>query len=181
MLSSLKSKYSSNKSLFLICPTDHMEERIEHDFRGEAFYFNALGVYFDFGIETQLNLRKVIRRNNINQIIFITSLDNIFYKKVFEDTLKSISPLVDALDETRKKVNNYDIESNWFSSSFQLFVSQHLKNQINRLLKTDYLGTEIREQGITLRAFIYQPIQRSFCSLNSIDINGNLLNQISYN
>jgi len=75
---------TSENCLFLICPTDYMESLLTTSFLGQAFFYTALGVCFQWDITTQKNLIDFIRKEKIKQIVLITKMNN----KFFIDKLK---------------------------------------------------------------------------------------------
>ncbi len=167
-------------SLYLICPSDSLEHLIETEFKGDVYFYTALGVYFEFDINSQLSLWKIIHENDIDQITFVTSIANSFYKDALQDRIKYPCPLTESLQRTHIKIYN-DSHAGLFHYNFHLLVYQHLKKQINRLINTEYLGKQIKNNKLCLNAYIYQPYNDEFCNITDMEWKGQLFNHISYN
>ena len=173
--------HGTRKSLFLICPTDNMEQIIKNGFAGNAYFYTALGVYFRFELEDQLNLWDIIKDNSIDQVVFVTSIDNRFYKEALRDKTKQHSPILQSLNKTKMKLPNYEMRATAITSNLHLLASYHLKDQIKRLLSTDYLGTFLRSEEVKVTACIYAPYRQQFCGLSEMEMKGHLINDICYN
>jgi len=171
----------SVKRLFLICPTDNIEQLICNNFTGEAFFYTALGGYFEFDFNTQSNLWDLICKKNINQIVFVSAINNVFYKHAFEKNVKHNYPVDEALSETKKKVFKYLMHPEVFSSNFHLLAARHLINQKKRLLATRYLGNHLKREKVSAKAYVYQPEDNFFYSPREIEEKGYLINSLSYN
>ena len=174
-------KSTSIRSLFLICPTDNLEQDISNDFAGEAFFCTALGGYFEFDLETQSNIWDLICEKGINQIVFVSGINNVFFKHAFEKNVKHDFRVDEALSKTKKKIFKHLIYPEVFSSNFHLLAAHHLANQKNRLLSTSYLGGYLKREEILVKAYVYQPEDNFFYPLNKIEEKGYLLSGISYN
>jgi len=174
-------KKNSIKRLFLICPTDRMEQLIVNHFRGEVYFYTALGAYFEFDLRVQSKLWDLIGEYRIEQVIFVTAINNVFYKQVFDKNEKHNYPIDEILAETKKEISKHRIHPEVFSSNLHLLAARHLKNQKQRLLSTRFLGNRLREKNIIVDAYAYQPEKKIFSSYREIEKMGCLLKSISYN
>lgn len=172
---------SLGKRLFLICPTENTEQLIRNHFTGEAFFCTALGGYFQFDFNTQSNLWDLICKNNINQIVFVSSIDNVFYKQAFKRNIKHSYHIDNVLSETKKNIFEHSLHSNIFSSNFYLLAARHLTNQKKRLLSTNYLGSNLKREQVSVKAYVYQPKDNSFYSPRGIKEKEYLTKNIVYN
>ncbi len=170
----------NKSSLYLVCPLDYLEYSIKTSFNGDAYFCTALGVYFEFDLDTQFNLWNIIHENNIGQVVLVTSLNNPLYKKAFENEVECSDHLAKSLYKTCMKIGSNRL-MNLFHQNLYLLVYWHLKKQMTRLMRTEYLGKKIKSNGMLLKAFIRQPKQNRFCDLEEMAWKGHLFNNISYN
>jgi len=169
------------KRLFLVCPTDSMELIIRNKFMGEPFFVTALGAYFEFDLQEQLDLWDLICENRITQIVFVSSIDNLFYWRTFEKHRKHHYPIDKALARTWKKISENRLEPGVFFPNVHLLAARHLANQKKRLLSTDYIGGHLSKENVAVKAYVYHPQEEVFYSLAEIEERGCLLNSISCN
>jgi len=174
-------KSSSMRRLFLICPTDNLEQVISNDFEGETFFCTALGGYFEFDLKTQSNVWDLICENDINQIVFVIGINNVFFKHAFEKKVKHNYRVDEALSKTKKKIFKHSMYFEVFSSNFHLLAAHHLANQKKRLLSTLYLGNHLKREKISVNSYVYQPEDDFFYPLNEIKEKGYQMQMISYN
>ena len=165
-------KSTSIRSLFLICPTDNLEQDISNEFAGEAFFYTALGGYFEYDLKTQSDVWDLICEKGINQIVFVCGINNVFFKHAFEEKVRHYYRVDEALIKTKKKIFKHLIHPEVFSSNFHLLAAHHLTNQKNRLLSTPYLGGYLKREEIPVKAYVYQPEEHIFYPLNKIDEKG---------
>ncbi len=170
-----------SKTLFLVCPTDNMEQLILNNFKGEAFFYTALGVYFEFDFRTESRLWELICENGINQIIFVSTIHNIFYQHAYARKGKHNFPIDKVLAETKKKISKNLIQPEAFGSNFHLLAAKHLRNQKKRLLSSPYLGEHLKKEKIPVKAYVYEAHEKIFYHLREIEQRGYLLNSISNN
>ena len=172
---------SSVQRLFLVCPTDCIEQTILNDFKGKAFFCTALGVYFEFDFVMQSNLWDLICEQSIKQVVFVTAIDNVFYENVFNEKLKLNFPADEALAGVKKRISKHLIQPGVFSSNYHLLVANYLKNQSRRLMSSSYLGSRLRSEKISVNAYVYDPMKKHFSSCRKTEQMGNLINSISPN
>lgn len=161
----------------MVCPTDGMEQLIRKKFEGEAFFYTALGLYFEFEIQSENDLWQLIVNNSVKQVVFVSSIKNVFYSDAFARNRKQCYSIDEALDKTLKS----NIKHPSFVPNIHLLAAKHLENQKQRLLSTGYLGYQIVQAGIPVEAYVYKPQTKSFCSLNEVNARGSLLNDFCAN
>ncbi|MEL7219878.1 MAG: hypothetical protein AAGJ93_01085 [Bacteroidota bacterium] len=172
---------SSKKKLFLVCPTDHMEMLIREKFHGESFFCTALGLYFELDERTQYKLWELIAENNIEQLLFVSRLNNIFYQQAFSDKPQYNYSVSLALAKTRRNLaSQSSLKMEAFPNLHRL-AAQHIVNQQMRLLASSYLGNHLITRNIEVNACLYQASQQIFYSLSEVEQRGNLLSNISAN
>jgi len=176
----MPNKTSGNR-LFLTCPTDGMEQPILKEFKGESFFYTALGVYLELDFKAQSSLWNLIYENDINQIVFVSSVDNIFYKNLLEERGKHNSPVDRILYHTQRRIFYQFTPLEAFSSHYYLLAASYLKDQVKRLLSTDYLGAHLIKEQIAVEAFVYHPEDKVFYDHHDIEEKRYLLNTFSYN
>ncbi len=167
--------------LFLICPTDYIEQAIQNQFNGETYYYTALGVYFEWDHKIESWLWELICEQGIDQIVIVSAIDNIFYSGDLDKNSRRSYPIDEAVIETKKKLSKHLMQPEIFSSNLHLLVARHLANQKQRFLETTSLGSRIRSGGIEVKAYVYRPQEETFCSLEECIQRGNLLSSVSVN
>jgi len=167
--------------LFLICPTDCIEQPIHQYFDGNGYFYTALGAYFEFDFKVQSTLWELICDRNIKEVIFVTAINNLLYQDVFDRNEKHNYPVDQALEIARNEITNHTKPHKAYYSNYHLLVAHHLKKQKHRLLSTHYLGNRLRDNNIDIDVYVYQPNKEKFCSHREIEETGYLLNSISYN
>ncbi|WP_158250358.1 hypothetical protein [Aquimarina sp. I32.4] len=156
-------KLTSRNCLFLICPSDHMESILNQSFNCRAFFYMALGANFNWDVKTQENLINFIKDQEIEEVIFIVKVTNLFYKKTLKFTDRKISfPLEKALIKPEYGISShYKNQKNTVSKLISL-ASYHLQKQKKHLLSTFLLGKVLRKNDITVKGFVYDPDYKTF-------------------
>ncbi len=163
--------------LFLVCPTDNIEQVVRKNFEGEAFFYTALGVHFEFDRQTESDLWEIIVEKSIDQVVFVSSIENVFYEDAFGNARKRNYQIDAVLTKARMKIS----KPTSIAPNIHLLVAVHLASQKSRLLSTEYLGHQLTNRDIPVDICVYQPRTESFHSLGEIDEKGHLLDGISSN
>jgi len=154
---------TSENCLFLICPTDYMEPVLAKSFMGQAFFYTALGVCFQWDDTTQESLINFIRKEKIKQIVLLTKMNN----KFFMDKLKvkfnlAYYPVEKTLqlieDDIPTRLEYWDTQ---FSKGTLLAV-KYLRHQKNRLLKSSHLGQLIKNEEINVLNLLFEEQKNVF-------------------
>ncbi len=172
---------TAGKGLFFVCPTDRIEALIEKKYRGEAYFYSALGVYVEFDFKTQHDLIDMISTNRIDQIVFISSMGNAFYKRALDEPQKWNYPVSKALVRAREKNAGQCLYSPAFFSNPYRLVAGYLQDQKERLLSTDYLGKYVEKEAISVEVYAFQPHKGEYYSPEELCKTGQLLERISVN
>lgn len=167
--------------LFFACPTDNLELLLRKRCKGEVFFCTALGVHFEFDSEMQHGIWELICENAVDQVIFLSAVNNVFYKQAFEKRRKCSYPVNESLAKTRKKVCGHSVRSGVFFPNIHSLVAGHLTEQIEHLLSTEYLGARLMTEQIAVEACVYDPQNEMYHSLEEIEQKGELLSNISCN
>lgn len=167
--------------LFLVCPTDSLEVLIRKKFMGDAFFCTALGVYFKFDHQLQNDLWDLIKDNGIEEVILVSSVDNVFYRQAFNKRHKYNYPVNKVLSRMEEGQSGQLNCSGAFFSNLYSLVSNHLTDQKERLLSTDHLGSNLTYENIAVKAYAYQPFEEVYYTPHEIQRRGSLLNGVSCN
>ncbi|WP_372938612.1 hypothetical protein [Seonamhaeicola sp.] len=65
-----------SKCLFLLCPTDCLESKINANFKYENYFYTSLGNSFIHTKETIEHIKGTVIQKNIRKIYFVLSIDN---------------------------------------------------------------------------------------------------------
>lgn len=148
-------KLKSGNSLFLICPTDHMEDVLRQTCSTEAFFYTALGANFRWDIDTQENLISVIKNQNITQVIFITKNTNIFYREVLEPEIEPFFNANKTLLQLDKTLPKHFLSQSHPILRVMLLASRHLQKQRKYMLDTPILGKALKHHNVITQSFVY--------------------------
>ena len=172
---------NKKKVLCLVCPTDNLEIPLKSRYGAETFFYTALGAYFDFDQSVQFRLWEIINELNIEEIIFVCSLNNVFYRNAFDEKGNRKFAVDQCLLKTRHVLSIEQIDSEMFSANFHLLATQYLSDQIDRLLATNYLGLRLEQSDIGVKALVHEPRESIFIQLKEVEARGKMLSSISYN
>ncbi len=161
----MSSLLTHNSRLFLVCPSDCIEKDLRNSHNGKAFFYTALGACFEWDKATQESLIELIDAQTIDQVIFVTKKDNLFYKNAFESQQPYTYRVERALFQTIKGMPS--IREKKFMQSHCLAV-HHLLAQESRLLSTTFLGKKLCDDKILVESLIYDEEHQKFYSLNKL-------------
>ncbi len=156
------SKLKSGNCLFLICPTDHIEDVLRQACSTEAFFYTALGANFRWDIDTQQNLISIIKNQNITQVIFITKNTNLFYREVLEPETEPFFNVTETLLQLDKTLPDYFLDQSHPILRIMLLASRHLQKQQKYLLETPILGKTLKHNKVITKTFVYHPSSHFF-------------------
>ncbi len=148
-------KLEYGNTLFLICPTDHMEGVLRHTCRNEAFFYTALGANFRWDIDIQQSLVNIIENQKITQVIFITKNTNLFYREVLEPEVEPFFNVNRTLLQLDKTLPKYFLNQSHPILRIMLLASRHLQKQQKYLLETSILGKAFKEHRVVTQSFVY--------------------------
>ena len=67
-----------NETLFLVCPSDCLEARINEQFNTVNYFYTSLGNSFNIDQGSFKNIQELITNHSIKNIYFVLSSDNRF-------------------------------------------------------------------------------------------------------
>lgn len=172
---------STKNKLYLICPTDSIETVIYESFAGEPFFYTALGAYFQLDLQSQFKLVDLVKSKKIEQIVLISSINNVFFKYVFGNKNKLDFPILKSLSQIKKKAFPGIEYPEVFASNFHLLAVKHLMHQKNRLINSSFFGRYLKNEKIIVQALVYQPNEKAFYDLKETERLGILMESIAYN
>lgn len=150
------------KSLFFICPTDCLEPVISDVFAQENFYYSSLGNSINFNAKSVGQIKKLIRKRDINEILFVLSNDN----RIVLDALgKQNYSDVRGLGSFYKKVK---LQRDQMGLSWQiwdrpsLLLSYHLNKKIRELT---FRLKDFMTDGLSISGKIYNREEDQFTDI----------------
>ncbi|WP_394749338.1 hypothetical protein [Spongiimicrobium salis] len=64
------------KSLYLLCPTDHLETIIDHRFGSKNYFYSSLGNAAIFDADVMLEIKEMIQKHHIKEVFLVWSNEN---------------------------------------------------------------------------------------------------------
>ncbi len=148
-----------SKNLFLLCPTDCLEETINIAFKQENYFYTSLGNSFDSDRETLKSIKELIENKNIGKIYFVLSNDN----QIISDALKGqffsrVRGLKKFYDEIMKWKEQSGLS--WQTSDRKFAIlSYYLNEKIKELRHNFYFGFN---NNIEMKGQIYDRTKQTF-------------------
>lgn len=171
----------SRNCLFLVCPTDNIENVLNKIDCGKTFFYTSLGASFSWDTPTQRNIINVIKNQNIDRLIFVTKSDNQFYKDTDYSFCGAALAINQALARLEKKLPNYLLQDSHPLLRIMLIASRHLLKQRKQIIETSLLGNMIKQQGIVTKSYVYHPENKEFYTSSSIENKVLLYGKLSLN
>jgi len=148
--------------LFLICPTDHLEDILSQTCNTKAFFYTALGANFNWDITTQKNLISLIEKQKIKQIVFVTKHSNLFYQEALEPDSEPLFAVYDTLLKLDKTLPGYFLNQSHPILRIMLLASRNLQRQQKHILETSLLGKALKHKKTIIQSFVYHPENEVF-------------------
>ena len=82
-----------NETLFLVCPSDCLEARINEQFNTVNYFYTSLGNSFNIDQGSLKNIQELITNHSIKNIYFVLSSDNRFILDALEGHSITTDPL----------------------------------------------------------------------------------------
>lgn len=122
--------------LFLICPTDFIEQTLKNQFESECFFYNALGLNFHWDNDTVNAILCLVNKYSIDDIVFISDFRNAFYKNCLEEKKElNTCDSVLKLSQTLKSIKPQFYFSKSIDEKVKVIASKHLCEQEYKLKK----------------------------------------------
>ncbi|MDC8005857.1 hypothetical protein POV27_17520 [Aureisphaera galaxeae] len=135
-----------HKTLFLLCPTDCLEAKVNNTFRQENYFYTSLGNSFVSNLETLRSIKELIEKHNIRKISFVLSNDNEIILDALEGQFFSgVRGLETFYNEIMEQKEHSDLS--WRTGDRQFALLSY------------YLNKRIRELRLQLCSFFRFPFE----------------------
>lgn len=122
--------------LFLICPTDFIEQPIKKKINADCFFYTALGLNFHWDINTVKEILCLVEQYSIDDIVFVSDFRNRFYINCLdEEKTSNTCASVFKISQTLKSVKPQFYFSKSNDEKMKALASKHLWEQENKLKK----------------------------------------------
>ncbi|MDT8347200.1 MAG: hypothetical protein RQ756_05320 [Flavobacteriaceae bacterium] len=151
---------SSSKSLFLICPTWNLENKIRVKHGLNAYFLTALGGIFHIDAQTAEHIKCFIRKNRINKINIVINpsckfIQNVLNPKEFNNT--KAEQLLTEIYHTN--YSSIEEENKTHFEKCNLLSTERALMQLKQLMKLDFIKEKVqnKELDICLLSIHKQP------------------------
>ena len=122
--------------LFLICPTDFIEQPIKEKINSDCFFYTALGLNFHWDIDTVKEILCLVKQYSIDDIVFVSDFRNRFYINCLEEEKALITcTSVLKISQTLNSVKSQFYFSKNNDERMKALAYKHLWEQENKLKK----------------------------------------------
>ena len=153
-----------NETLFLVCPTDCLEARINKQYTTVNYFYTSLGNSFNIDHVSLKNIQELITNHSIRNIYFVLSSDNQFILDALEGHffLKNSSLKTFYEEIQKQKIHS---EKTWVTDhSEHLIISHFLHKNIEQLdLKLHSITTD----HLTIKGLIFDSLTNNFLPIYS--------------
>ena len=153
-----------NETLFLVCPSDCLEARINEQFNTVNYFYTSLGNSFNIDQGSFKNIQELITNHSIKNIYFVLSSDNRFIL----DALERHSIFIDKrLASFYKEIykHKYLSKKTWITDNEEhLIISHFLNKNIEQL---DQKLHSITTYPLTIKGLIFDSLNNNFLPIYS--------------
>ena len=153
-----------NETLFLVCPSDCLEARINERYNTINYFYTSLGNSFNIDQVSLKNVQELINNHSIKNIYFVLSSDNRFIL----DALERHSIFIDKrLASFYKEIYEYKYLSKktWITDNEEhLIISHFLNKNIEQL---DQKLHSITTYPLTIKGLIFDSFNNNFLPIYS--------------
>ena len=153
-----------NETLFLVCPSDCLEARINERYNTINYFYTSLGNSFNIDQVSLKNVQELINNHSIKNIYFVLSSDNRFIL----DALERHSIFIDKrLASFYKEIYEYKYLSKktWITYNEEhLIISHFLNKNIEQL---DQKLHSITTYPLTIKGLIFDSLNNNFLTIYS--------------
>lgn len=115
-------------SLYMICPTDHLEPVIHERFEGQKYFYTSLGNNLQMDKDTLGQIISMIKKHNITDISFVLSEDNtILLDALTRQNFAEIRGLKQAYSDVRE--HKKAIRKTWNTHDQHVMMLSYYLNQ----------------------------------------------------
>ena len=153
-----------DKTLFLVCPSDCLETRINLQYNTVNYFYTSLGNSFNIDQVSLKNIQGLIKKHSIKNIYFVLSSDNRFISDAFEgQSIFKDRRLASFYEEIYE--HKYLSKKTWTTDNNErLIISHFLHKNIEQLdLKLDPITTS----PLTIKGLIFDTFTNSFLPIYS--------------
>ena len=153
-----------DKTLFLVCPTDCLEGRINEQYNTVNYFYTSLGNSFNIDEVSLKNIQELIKKHSIKNIYFVLSSDNRFIldalegQSIFKD--KRLASFYKEIYEHKHLSNKTWITNN----NEHLIISHFLHKNIEQLEQKLY---SIITYPLTIKGLIFNSLNNNFLPIYS--------------
>jgi len=153
-----------NESLFLICPTDCLEARINEQYTTVNYFYTSLGNSFNIDQMSLKNIQELINNHSIKNIYFVLSSDNRFILDALEGHFifkdKRLASFYKEIYE-----HKYLSKKTWITDNNEhLIISHFLHKNIEQL---DQKLHSITTYPLTIKGLIFDSLNNNFLPIYS--------------
>ena len=148
-----------NETLFLVCPSDCLEARINEQFNTVNYFYTSLGNSFNIDQGSLKNIQELITNHSIKNIYFVLSSDNRFIL----DALKGqFSYETGSLESFYKEIIHQKIisEKTWYTDNNEHLIISHFLNKKINLLHEELAN--IDKNTFQIKGLVYDKYKNSF-------------------
>ncbi|MBQ4822884.1 hypothetical protein [Aquimarina sp. MMG016] len=174
-------KIESGNCLFMICPTDHIENILSQTCSTKAYFYTALGASFKWDTGTQQSLITLIENQKITQVVFVTKYTNLFYEEALDPNSEPFYEVNETLLKLDKTLPNYFLKQSHPILRIMLLASRHLQKQQKHILETSILGKVLKQNKVITQSFVYHADNEVFYPPKMIENKVLLYGDVSLN
>ncbi len=155
--------------LFLLCPTDSLQSKINTVSKCKNYFYTSLGNSFNFDDKIITEIKELIQKHTINEIYFVLSNDNKIVLDALEgQSFSEIKGLKRFYKEIEKDKMLLKILTNTENNNFSI-ISFYLNKKIKALKHK--LEDNLVSQPVKIYGKIYNKEKKSFMNIFS-NLNG---------
>ena len=153
-----------NETLFLVCPSDCLEARINERYNTINYFYTSLGNSFNIDQVSLKNVQELINNHSIKNIYFVLSS----YNRFILDALERHSIFIDKrLASFYKEIyeHKYLSKKTWITDKEEhLIISHFLNKNIEQL---DQKLHSITTYPLTIKGLIFDSLNNNFLPIYS--------------
>ena len=153
-----------NESLFLVCPTDCLEARINKQYNSVNYFYTSLGNSLNIDQSSLKSIQELIEKKSIKNVYFVLSSDNQFILDALEGQFIFKNRRLNTFYREIHKHKNHS-KKTWITDSNEhLIISHFLHNNIEQLdLKLHSIATD----PPTIKGLIFESMTNNFLPIYS--------------
>jgi hypothetical protein len=160
-------------TLFLLCPTDCLESKINEEFKGDNLFYTSLANNSSFDSKTIREIEELVNRYSIKEVYFVLSKQNKIISKVMIG--QSFSQ-IRGLQNFNSQINKHKEHSMLFWDSTDILgviISYYINQKIEQLKEN--FRSDINKL-VSIKGKIYLKSENKFLDIHSKIVCLNKLN-----